>query len=72
MNHVEMRIKPCFLELIKARKKKHEYRLNTPDRRSLSIGDKITLVSNENPKDTLVVTITDISTHPNWLDALKD
>ena len=67
-----MKIKPCFLELIKAGKKKHEYRLNTPDRRSLSIGDQITLVSNENPKDTLVVTITDISIHPNWIDALKD
>lgn len=67
-----MKIKPCFLELIKAGKKKHEHRLNTPDRRSLSIGDQITLVSNENPKDTLVVTIKDISIHPNWLDALKD
>ena len=29
-------------------------------------------MSNENPKDTIVVTITDISVHPNWLDALKD
>ena len=67
-----MKIKPCFLDLIKAGKKKHEYRLNTPDRRNLSIGDQITLVSNENPNDTSVVTITDISTHPNWLDALKD
>lgn len=72
MKQVTMKIKPCFLELIKAGKKKHEYRLNTPDRRSLSIEDQITLVSNENPKDTLVVTITDISIHPNWLDALKD
>ena len=67
-----MKIKSCFLELIKAGKKKHEYRLNTPDRRNLSIGDQITLVSNENTKDILVVTITDISTHPNWSDALKD
>lgn len=67
-----MKIKPCFLELIKSGIKKHEYRLNTPDRRSLSIGDQITLVSNENPNDVLVVTITDISIHPNWLDALKD
>ena len=67
-----MKIKPCFLKLIKAGKKKHEYRLNTPDKRDLSIGDQITLVSNENPKDTQVVTITDISAHPNWLDALKD
>lgn len=67
-----MKIKHCFIELIKAGKKKHEYRLNTPGRRSLSIGDQITLISNENPNDVLVVTITDISTHPNWLDALKD
>ena len=72
MRVVSMKIKPCFLELIKAGKKKHEYRLNTPDRRSLSIGDKIILVSNENPNDVLVVTITDISMHPNWVDALKD
>ena len=69
---IVMRIKPCFLDLIKAGKKKHEYRLNTPDRRELSIGDQITLVSNENSNDTLVVTIIDISTHPNWLDALID
>ena len=72
MKNIVMKIKPCFLELIKAGKKKHEYRLNTPDRRSLSIGDQITLVSNDNPNETLVVTITEISTHPNWLDALKD
>lgn len=72
MKIIVMKIKPCFLKLIKAGKKKHEYRLNTPDRRSLSIGDQITLVFNENPKHTLVVTITDISIHPNWLDALKD
>lgn len=72
MKQVTMKIKPCFLKLIKEGKKKHEYRLNTPDRRNLSIGDQITLVSNENPKDTLVVTITDISIHPNWIDALKD
>ena len=72
MNILTMKIKPCFLELIKTGKKKHEYRLNTPERRNLSIGDQITLVSNENPNDTLVVTITDISIHPNWLDALKD
>ena len=29
-------------------------------------------MSNEDPNDVLVVTITDISIHPNWLDALKD
>ena len=72
MKHIEMKIKPCFLDLIKAGKKKHEYRLNTPDRRELSIGDQITLVSNENSNNRLVATITDISTHPNWLDALND
>ena len=72
MKNIAMKIKSCFLKLIKAGKKKHEYRLNTLDRRSLSIGDQITLVSNVNPKDTLVVTITDISIHPNWIDALKD
>ena len=72
MKQAVMKIKPCFLKLIKAGIEKHEYRLNTPDRRSLSIEDKINLVSNVNPKDTLVVTITDISIHSNWLDALKD
>ena len=72
MKNIVMKIKPCFLELIKQGKKKHEYRLNTPDRRNLSIGDQITLVSNENPNDTLVVTITNKSTHSNWIDALKD
>ena len=67
-----MKIKPCFLELIKTGKKKHEYRLNTPDRRELSIGDKITLINNTNPKDTLEVVITDITTHKDWYSALKD
>ena len=67
-----MKIKPCFLELIKAGKKKHEYRLNTPERRELSIGDKITLVNNTDPKDCLEVLITDITTHKDWYSALKD
>ena len=72
MKNVIMKIKPCFIELIKAGKKKHEYRLNTPDRRELSIGDKITLVNNTNPNDALEVVITDITTHIDWYSALKD
>ena len=69
---ITMKIKPCFLELIKAGKKKHEYRLNTPDRRELSIGDKITLVNNTDPTDILEVVITGITTHKDWYSALKD
>ena len=68
MKSIKTKIKFSLLELIKAGKK-HEFRLNTPDRRNLSIRDQITLVSNENHKDNIVVTITDISTHSNWIDA---
>lgn len=31
MKQITMKIKPCFLELIKQGIKKHEYRLNSPE-----------------------------------------
>lgn len=72
MKHVRLKIRPEFLEAIKKGVKKHEYRLNTPERAGLSNGDRITLVSNQDINDYLVVIIKGITQYLSWEDALKD
>ena len=72
MKHVRFKIKPQFLNSIVSGVKKHEYRLNTPEREGLLNGDRITLVSNQNPNDFIVVTIRGIKKYTSWEEALKD
>ena len=52
--------------------KKHEYRLNTIERANLKNGDRITLVSNQNSDDFVVVTIRGIKKYCSWEEALKE
>lgn len=52
--------------------KKHEYRLNTLERANLKNGDRITLVSNQNVNDVIVVTIRGATKYCSWEEALKD
>lgn len=63
MKHIQLKIRPQFLESIIKGIKKHEYRLNTIDRANLKNGDRITLVSNQNSDDFVVVTIKGIKKH---------
>lgn len=72
MNHYRLKIKPKFLKLVAEGIKKREYRLNTPERSLIAIGDRITLVSNQDDKQAITVCVNNIKKYTNWEDALKD
>lgn len=72
MKHINLKIRPQFLDNIKNGNKKHEYRLNSPDKSNIKNGDRIMLISNQNSKDRVVVSIKGINKYANWEDALKD
>ena len=72
MNHIRLKIRPQFLESITKGIKKHEYRLNTPEKSNLLNGDRITLVSNQDKNDSIVVVIRGIKKYFSWEEALKE
>ena len=72
MKHYVFKIRPQFLESIEKDNKKNEYRLNDLVRRNIQIGDRITLVSNENENDTLIVNVVSKTVYSSWEEALKD
>lgn len=72
MRHIRLKIRPQFLKSIVNGIKKHEYRLNTPERSQVKNGDRITLVSNQSDNDFVVVTVRGVSFYPSWEEALKD
>ena len=72
MKHYRFKIRPQFLELIENGSKKHEYRLNTPDRSCIKNGDRITLISNQDSSNTLMVKAVSKEVYSSWEDALKE
>jgi len=72
MKHYVLKIKDRFIQSIVDGTKTHEYRLGSSERRKISIGDKLLLVSNENPNKLCTVTVTSSESFSNWEDALKD
>ena len=72
MNHYRFKIKPQYLELVRNGVKNHEYRLNTPERSQILIGDRITFVSNQDFRQTITVKVNEIKKYPNWEEALKE
>ena len=65
-----MHIKQKFLEAIKNGTKKREYRLATPDRREIKVGDKIELIANEDDNISICVEVKKIELYSSLSDAL--
>ena len=72
MKHIQFKIRPEFLELVKSGKKKHEYRLCIGERASISYGDRILLISNDNDKDNITVNVNEVKKYDCWEKALND
>ena len=72
MKHFRYKTRPQFLDLISKGIKQHEYRLNTPERNMITNGDRITLISNNNPSDSITVVCRGKNIYSNWEEALKD
>lgn len=72
MRHYVFKIRPQFLDLIRNGTKKHEYRLNKPDRKLIKNGDRILLLSNVNQNDCLMVQVVSKKEYLTWEDSLRD
>ncbi len=71
MKHYVLKIKDRFIQSILDGTKTHEYRLGTPERSKIAIGDRLILISNDNPNKLCTVAVTSVESFLNWEDALK-
>ena len=67
-----MKIRPHFIESIRQGVKKHEYRLGTPERKAITTGDTLVLISNQDPSVFVRAIVDDIQVFSDWETALKD
>lgn len=65
-----LKIRDKFISDIKSRIKKHEYRLASPERRIVKIGDTFVLISNQNKDNFVRATIKGIKHYNTWEEAL--
>ncbi len=66
-----LKIREKFIDLLKTGVKKHEYRLASPERCQITIGDNLVLFSNQNNKNFVRTTITGINIYKSWREALE-
>ena len=66
-----LRIKEKFIDSLRTGVKKHEYRLASPERRSIKIGDNLVLFSNQDKKNYVRTTVTGINIYKSWKEALE-
>ena len=67
-----LKIRDKFIGEIKAGNKKHEYRLASPERTQIKVGDTLVLVSNQNKSVFVKTTVKGIRIFPGWREALED
>lgn len=65
-----LKIREKFINPLKEGVKKHEYRLASPERRTIKIGDNLVLVSNQNNKNYVRTTVVGITIYHSWKEAL--
>ena len=66
-----LKIREKFIDSLRAGVKKHEYRLASPERRLIKIGDNLVLISNQNKKNYVRTAVTGISFYKSWQEALE-
>ena len=67
-----LKIRDKFIGEIKAGIKKHEYRLASPERTQIKVGDTLVLVSNQNKSVFVKTTVKGIRIFPGWREALEN
>ncbi len=70
MNCYRMKIRPRFLEPIRNGIKRHEFRLATPERKRIKIGDILILINNQDRFDYVKVVVKGIEHFSSWGEAL--
>lgn len=66
-----MKIRDKYIKEVRDGVKKHEYRLASPDRKAVRVGDNIILISNTNKKSYVRTTVKRITTYRDWKEALE-
>lgn len=72
MKSYYLRIRDKFINEIVNGLKRREYRLANEERKMIKIGDTIVLISNQNKRNFVKVTVKKVRWYPNWGEALKD
>ena len=67
-----LKIRDKFINPLKEGIKKHEYRLASPDRKTIKVGDNLVLISNQNSKNYVRTTVVGISIYESWSEALSN
>ena len=71
MNCYRMKIRQRFLNPIKNGVKRHEYRLSTPERKLIKIGDVLILINNQDNSDYVKVVVKNVKHFYSWEEALE-
>ena len=72
MKSYYMKIRDKFIPEIISGNKKHEYRLATPERMKIRVGDVLVLISNQNKRNFVKSTVKAIKIYSDWEDALEE
>lgn len=72
MKNYHLKIRSKFIVNVRNGIKKHEYRLATPERKQIKVGDTLVLISNQDAKDFVKVTVKKVTIFNNWQEALRD
>ncbi len=67
-----LKIRDKFIKEIVTGNKKHEYRLATPERKQIKVGDTLVLISNRNKSNFVKTTVKSIKFYNTWEDALSN
>ena len=67
-----MKIRDKYINAVRQRIKKHEYRLASPERKQIRIGDNIILISNQNKNEYVRTTVKRIMVYKDWKEALVE
>ena len=70
MNCYKLKIKEKFLEPIRNGIKRHEYRLATPERRRIKIGDILILTSNQDINNYIKVVVKSFCFFDTWQEPI--
>ena len=66
-----MKIRDKYIDAVRQGVKKHEYRLASPERKQIRIGDNIILISNQNKKEYVRTTVKGKTVYKDWKEALE-
>ncbi|MCI9031286.1 MAG: ASCH domain-containing protein [Clostridia bacterium] len=67
-----LKIRDKFISAVREGNKKHEYRLASPDRLQIKVGDNLILISNQDKNEFVRTTVKGITIYKNWQEALQN